>query len=84
MQMQNEHNSQTTKDFYTERLSLIEHNGWIDLVEELKNLETLYSNLDSLESERDLWFAKGQLTILRQVIGLEESTRVAVEQLDLF
>jgi hypothetical protein len=83
MQMQNEHNSQTTKDFNTERLSLIEHNGWIDLVEELKNLETLYSNLDSLESDRDLWFAKGQLTILRQIIGLEESTKVAVEQLDL-
>lgn len=83
MQMQNEHNSQTTKDFYTERLSLIEHNGWIDLVEELKNLENQINSLDSVSTEKDLWFLKGQLSILRQITTLEEATKLAAEELGL-
>jgi len=83
MQMHEEHNSQT-EDYYKNRFRLTEQDGWRDLVEELNNLVDIYSNLDSLESERDLWFAKGQLAILRQVIGLEEATKLAAEQLDLF
>jgi hypothetical protein len=72
-----------TKDYYYNRLQLTEQDGWRDLVEELKNLEDLYNNLDSIESERDLWYARGQLSILRQVTGLEDATKVAMEQLDL-
>jgi hypothetical protein len=36
-----------------------------------------------VESEKDLWFARGQLSILRQVIALEETTQQAAEELDL-
>ncbi len=82
MQTHNEHNTET-EVYYDNRLRLTEQDGWRDLVEELNNLVDIYSNLDSLESDRDLWFAKGQLSILRQVTGLEEATKLAVEQLDL-
>ena len=51
--------------------------------EELKNLKEIYSKIDSVESERDLWFAKGQVSILRQMIALEEATKLAVEELDI-
>jgi hypothetical protein len=72
-----------TKQFYRARQDLIEQDGWRDLVEELKNLEEIYNKLDSIESEKDLWFSKGQLSILRQVISLEEATKLAVEELDI-
>lgn len=72
-----------TKQFYRARQDLIEQDGWRDLVEELKNLEEIYNKLDSVESDKDLWFAKGQLSILRQVISLEEATKLAVEELDI-
>jgi len=75
--------TQEDKQFYHNRLNLIEQDGWRDLINELKNLEDLTNNLDSVESEKDLWFARGQLSVLRQVIGLEETTKAAAEELDL-
>jgi len=83
MQTQEEIVDDQTKQFYRDRTDLVEQDGWRDLIEELSNLEKIYNNLDSVESERDLWFAKGQLSILRQVLSLEDTTRRAVEELDL-
>ena len=77
------HLDDKTKQFYRARQDLIEQDGWRDLVEELKNLEEIYNKLDSAESEKDLWFAKGQLSILRQIIALETTTKQAVEELDI-
>jgi|TARA_R100001463_G_scaffold94601_2_gene149160 hypothetical protein len=77
------HLDDQTKQFYRARQDLIEQDGWRDLVEELKNLEEIYNKLDSAESEKDLWFAKGQLSILRQIIALETTTKQAVEELDI-
>ena len=74
---------QTTEEYYRARQDLIEQDGWRDLVEELKNLKEIYSKIDSVESEKDLWFAKGQVSILRQMIALEEATKLAVEELDI-
>jgi len=82
MQTQEEHH-QTNEQFYKDRLALVEQDGWRALVTELKELKTIYNKLDSIESEKDLWFAKGQLSILRQVIALEEATKLAVEELDI-
>jgi len=75
--------TQEDKQFYHNRLNLIEQDGWRELVQELKTLEDLTNQLDSVESEKDLWFARGQLSILRQIIGLENTTRQAAEELEL-
>lgn len=75
--------TQEDKQFYHNRLNLIEQDGWRELVKELQTLEDLTNKLDSVESEKDLWFARGQLSILRQMIGLEETTKAAAEELDL-
>ena len=81
MQTHEERNS--NKEFYQNRLALCEQDGWMDLVEELKNLESQINSLDSVNNEKDLWFLKGQLSILRQVTTLEEATKLAAEELDL-
>jgi len=83
MQTQDEIVDDQTKQFYKDRIDLIEQDGWRDLVKELSNLEEIYNKLDSIESKKDLWFAKGQLSILRQIISLEDTTKRAVEELDL-
>ena len=83
MQTQEEIVDDQTKEFYKARTDLVEQDGWRDLIEELKNLEELYNKLDSIESEKDLWFAKGQLSILRQILSLEDTTKRAVEELDI-
>ena len=75
--------TQEDKQFYQARLNLFEQEGWTALVQELEELENLYNRLDSVENEKDLWFARGQLSILRQMINLEEATKLAAEQLEL-
>ena len=74
---------QEDKQFYHNRLSLCEQDGWRDLVQELSNLEDQINTLDTVDNEKDLWFIQGQLSILRQVISLEEVTKQAAEELDL-
>ena len=71
------------KEFYVNRLNLVETDGWIDLIEELKTLSESVKRIDSIDNERDLWFARGQLSILRQMIVLEEATKTAMTELDL-
>ena len=71
------------KEFYTNRLNLVETDGWIDLIEELKTLSESVKRIDSIDNEKDLWFARGQLSILRQMIVLENATKAAMTELDL-
>jgi len=71
------------KEFYANRLNLVETDGWIDLIEELKTLSESVKRIDSIDNERDLWFARGQLSILRQMIVLEDATKTAMTELDL-
>ena len=71
------------KEFYDNRINLVETDGWIDLIEELKTLSESVKRIDSIENERDLWFARGQLSILRQMIVLEDATKTAMTELDL-
>ena len=71
------------KEFYANRLNLVETDGWIDLIEELKTLSESVKRIDSIDNEKDLWFARGQLSILRQMIVLEDATKAAMTELDL-
>ena len=70
------------KEFYANRLNLVETDGWIDLIEELKTLSKSVKRIDSIDNEKDLWFARGQLSILRQMIVLEDATKAAMTELD--
>ena len=70
------------KEFYRDRIDLLETEGWSDLIEELKVMAESVKRLDSINNEKDLWFARGQLSILRQMIVLEDATKAAMTELD--
>ena len=70
------------KEFYRDRVDLLETEGWADLIEELKVMSNSVKRLDSIDNEKDLWFARGQLSILRQMIVLEDATKAAMTELD--
>ena len=70
------------EEFYRDRIELLETEGWADLIEELKVLADSVKRLDSIDNEKDLWFARGQLSILRQMIVSEEATKAAMTELD--
>ena len=83
MQTQEEIVDDQTKKFYRDRTDLVEQDGWRDLIEELKTLSESVKRIDSIDNEKDLWFARGQLSILRQMIVLEDATKTAMTELDL-
>ena len=70
------------QEFYRARVELLETEGWADLIEELKVMSESVKRLDSIENEKDLWFARGQLSILRQMIVLEDATKATMTELD--
>jgi len=70
------------EEFYKDRIELLETEGWADLIEELKIMSESVKRLDSIDNEKDLWFARGQLSILRQIIVLDDATKAAMTELD--
>ena len=73
----------TDEQFLKDRLAMFETEGWKDLIADMKITEKNVVDIRSLESEKDLFHAKGQLQILRQLNSLEDATKLAVEQSSL-
>jgi len=71
------------QQFYRDRLSMCETDGWSELMNELEDLSKSVNNIESAEDEKDLWFARGQLSMLRQIIALEDLTKQAAEELNI-
>tara|TARA_R100000687_G_scaffold433_2_gene752 strand:- start:126 stop:353 length:228 start_codon:yes stop_codon:yes gene_type:complete len=68
------------EQFLKDRLSMMESEGWLDLIEDLKDLEQSILNIDALDNENDLFNAKGQLHIIRFLLSLEDATKFTLEQ----
>ena len=71
----------TDQKFLEDRLGMTEKDGWLDLIQDLQNLEESIAKLDNINSEKDLWEAKGQLRILNWIINLENAANLALEEL---
>jgi len=67
-------------EFLEDRLSMMETEGWRDFIEDFKNLENSASNIDTMNSEQDLWHAKGQLLMINLVLSLQSATNLALEE----
>ena len=73
--------AKTDQQFLEDRLGMTETNGWLDFIDDLKNLEESIAKLDSINSEKDLWETKGQLRVLNWIINLENAANLALEEL---
>ena len=70
----------TAIQFLEDRLSMMETEGWRDLIQDLENLENSVMNIDTMNSEQDLWHAKGQLLMINLVLSLQSATNLALEE----
>ena len=70
----------TDIQFLEDRLSMMETEGWRDLIQDLENLENSVMNIDTMNSEQDLWHAKGQLLMINLVLSLQSATNLALEE----
>lgn len=72
----------TDEDFLRDRLDMFESEGWMDLIEELKNIEISVRDVDTMNDEKDLWHAKGQLQQLGLLLSLESATKLTMDNLE--
>ena len=70
----------TDIQFLEDRLSMMETEGWRDLIQDLENLENSVMNIDTMNSEQALWHAKGQLHIINFLLSLNTATNLALEE----
>ena len=73
--------AKTDEKFLLDRMSMMEVDGWADLLEDLSNLESNITNVDNINSEQDLWLIKGQLRIINYILSLDTATTIALEEL---
>jgi len=66
-------------DFFNDRLRLFEQDGWADLIGELETLSLNLNDVRSIENEKDLYFVKGQLSMIQMILNLEDSTREVMD-----
>ena len=71
----------TDEVFLSDRIQMTRSEGWLDLVEEIENLERSITNLDNINSEQDLWVIKGQLRVINFLLSLDTATNLALEEL---
>jgi hypothetical protein len=73
--------TKTDVQFLEDRIAMTGTDGWLDLLEDIKNLEKSIVNLDNIKSEKNLWEIKGQLRVINFIISLENATNLALEEL---
>ena len=71
------------KEILEKRLDLFELDGWRYLKEDLTKLAEGLEKIYDVPDEKSLFMRQGQVNILNMIINLEESTKLALEQLDL-
>jgi len=67
--------------YYEERLSMFTTTAWRDLTEDVETMFEATNRLDGVDSERDLQFKKGEISIMRWILTLEETSKLAYDQL---
>jgi len=59
---------------------MFESDGWLDLIQDLTNIERSVRDIDTMQDDKDLWEAKGQLRIINLILSLENTTKLTLEQ----
>ena len=71
----------TDTQFLEDRISMTKTDGWLDLLEDIKDLQDSIANVENINSEKDLWEIKGQLRVINFILSLENATNLALEEL---
>lgn len=69
------------QDYYEERLSMMGSQGWKDLMEDVQNMLEATNRIDNIDSSEKLWLSKGEVSIMKWLLGLKEMSYKAYEDL---
>jgi hypothetical protein len=72
----------TDKEILEDRITLCQQGSWIVFREELVAMSESLEKIYDIETEKDLLFRKGQVSMLNMFINLEDSSKIALDNLD--
>ena len=73
----------TDREILEKRLDLFNSDAWIIFIKELEDMAKSLENIQTIEDEKTLFLRKGQVDMLNMFINLEETTKLALDQLEL-
>lgn len=69
------------QDYYENRFSMMATKGWKDLLEDLEIMEQATDTLKGIEDEKQLWYKKGELSIINWLKNLRNASEEVYDQL---
>lgn len=69
------------QDYYEARFAMMATRGWKDLVEDVQTMIEATDRLGGIETEQQLHFKKGELSIMNWIKTLKDSSTEVYEQL---
>ena len=73
--------NQELQRYYEERFNTMGTPGWADLMEDVDKIIASLNNISTIDSEKDLQFKKGELSILTWLRNLKEISERAYEEI---
>lgn len=67
--------------YYEERFSMMASQGWKDLVEDLEEMRKAVNDLNPVTDSDQLWFKKGELSIIDWVLNLKKTSEEVYDDL---
>ena len=69
------------QDYYENRFSMMATQGWVDLLEDLEIMITATNTLSGVDTEQQLYFKKGEMSILNWIKNLRDASAEVYDQL---
>lgn len=69
--------------YYEERFSMMATVGWSDLMEDIDNMIAALNSISGIETEKQLHFKRGELSILMWLKTLREASAKTYEDLQI-
>lgn len=67
--------------YYEDRFDMIASQGWLDLIEQISEMEKATNDISSIQDEKTLHFKRGEISIMRWIISLKNMSEQVYEQL---
>jgi len=67
----------TDEEYFDKLKGTFATEGWQVFLAELTNNSTYINSVESTEDSEDLWFRKGQLAVISNILNLEQTTELA-------
>jgi hypothetical protein len=67
--------------YYQNRFSMMATDGWLDLIDDVKKMLDSTNTIEGIDSEKQLMFRKGEISIMRWLLSLREVSETAYKEL---